>query len=179
MAYEYLDGIRIRALASVMAPDFDAILRGIHRWYSETFHTPLHVVADLPMDHVLTHWFETKFEALEEEERHNLAIYLLETPEERQLRVESDAADDEAFMRKAQEENEKAAKKKGKAELAFQRMLEKAMSEEDGLKPKQKVVRPHSPKPQLEPEEKITYMSSGDFEAELDKPTGPPPKRRR
>jgi hypothetical protein len=57
-----IDKIQIIALANVDSPDSRAEYRRICRWYSTKFYTPLHVVEeDLPIQYVLTHYYETVF----------------------------------------------------------------------------------------------------------------------
>ena len=97
--FDHLEALKLRALRSVWKPDEPAIVRRIFRWYSKTFFTPLHEVDSIPLDDILTAWFETQYEDLEYEARHNLAIYLLESPEERRAReAESKSADEEFFL---------------------------------------------------------------------------------
>lgn len=132
---KYIDGIKIIALAGVIDPDDDAILRDIFRWYSQKFHTPLYKVEELPLDHVLLHWFECEYQEMEPQDRHNLAIELLETPEEKELRMKSEQEDEEDFIRLAQEENLRRSKrinsnpKSTMAEKAFAKHLKKASKE--------------------------------------------------
>jgi len=54
------------ALADVLAekPSAEYSLRRIFRAYSEKFHTPLHLVDDIPLVDVLTHYYETCFESM-------------------------------------------------------------------------------------------------------------------
>ena len=99
--FDFIDGIRVRALRAAWKPDNDAVMRRIFRWYSEKFHTPLHQVEDLPVEDVLLVWFETQFEAMEVDERHNLAIHLLETEDERRHRLAEVDDSDAAFMQQA------------------------------------------------------------------------------
>lgn len=57
------------ALASVLEPDVDFHYRSICRWYSEHFHTPLHVVEkELPIQYVVKHYYEAQISSAEEEE---------------------------------------------------------------------------------------------------------------
>jgi hypothetical protein len=171
----YLDNIRIRALTAVVDPDHDAIMRRIFRWYSEKFHTPLHVVEDdLPLDHVLLHYFEHEFEGLDEAERHNLAIELLETPEERAERAAMVAADEDEFLKKASAANEKIKAKIAKAGSALRSLIEQK-NKATAPKPLPVNRAPSTPTP--DPEEvTITYKSTEDFEADLEPKL--PPRRK-
>jgi hypothetical protein len=58
--------IRVHAYADVVAgkPTHDYSLRSIFRWYSEKFHTPLHLVEDLPVYDVMQHYYEWHAEQL-------------------------------------------------------------------------------------------------------------------
>lgn len=91
-------------MLSVIEPDGDAFWRHLCRWYSQKFHTPLHIVEELPSDHLLTHYFETIYEDMEPDDRHDAIIFMLESPEERKEREirEQEAEDD--FMREAEAE---------------------------------------------------------------------------
>jgi primosomal protein N' len=59
---------QILALAEVLSdtPSPEYALRRIFRAYSERFHTPLHMVDDIPLVDVLTHYYETVFEQMSE-----------------------------------------------------------------------------------------------------------------
>jgi hypothetical protein len=82
--------------------DADYRLRYINRWYSKTFHTPLHVVDDLPTEDVLIHFYECQFEDLEEAERLKSISELLESIDERKKRLlleADDGKDGEAWFK--------------------------------------------------------------------------------
>lgn len=83
----YYMALRLRAMRAVTAPDEDAHLRRIFRWYSQTFHTPLHQVEELPIVEVLQAFYEEKYEGMEEEDREKELLELLETEEERAVRL--------------------------------------------------------------------------------------------
>lgn len=188
MSINYLDGVRTRALAAIMDPTHEDSLMGVFEWYSKEFHTPLHIVQnELPLDDVLSAYFRSVYKVMPPEERHNLAIWLLETPEERAARFSEDKKNDDDFIRQAQAAN---SKKVTPAEAAFARM-KKARTpnfegSEDALKvlplPARKLATKTMPETKLpeslpDPEEvTITYMSAEDFERDLDKPIAPPPR---
>lgn len=77
------------------------------RWYSKTFHTPLHVVEwDVPLDDILQAWFESEYEGLSEDGRVDEARRLTETPEERAEReaeAHLDDQEDEEFYARFKE----------------------------------------------------------------------------
>jgi hypothetical protein len=96
-----LHAIALAALRAVIDEDPEYRMRRIMRWYSREFHTPLHVVEELPTEDVLQAFFECQFESLSEKRRLKRAAELTETDEERaereeQARKEEDA--DEDFM---------------------------------------------------------------------------------
>lgn len=109
-----IDRIRLSALRAVWKPDTDAIIRRICRWYSKEYHTPLADVPDLPLDDILQAWFESNYENLEPEERHNMAISLLETPDEREKRKMTDGQSEDNFIRQSEA---LAAKQKARKKL--------------------------------------------------------------
>lgn len=57
-------GYQIQAAESVLDPNEVYYYRKICRWYSETFHTPLHEVHKLPADTVLTNYYESIMEKI-------------------------------------------------------------------------------------------------------------------
>lgn len=99
-----IDAIQKSALWAVVSPDGDAVLRNLFRWYSKTFHTPLADVEDIPIEFILQHYFETQYEELEEEDRHNLVILLLETREEREARKILEDNNEENWIKEAEAE---------------------------------------------------------------------------
>lgn len=161
--YGFLDGIRIRALAGVMDPDEDYTLRDIFRWYSREFSTPLHEVEGLPLENVLLNWFEVQYQDLEEAEQVVLARELFETPEERKAREEADKKSEDAFLQRARERNEK--KQNGRQSL-LKKMFEKQLA---------KAAQERPPPTESSDEVVVKYISTGDMDAELDKPLGPLP----
>jgi hypothetical protein len=113
-----LHAIALEALRAVIEDDDEYRTRRILRWYSREFHTPLHVVEDLPLDDVWQAFFEVQFEQMSEKKRLIRAAELTETPEERAARQreahEADNQDEDfmaAFAKKAAEEAKSKAKK--------------------------------------------------------------------
>lgn len=118
---DYFKACRALALHAVIsddpAPDYS--LRRVFRWYSEKFHTPLHLVEELPVHDILQHYYEATFEdmAAEPAKLRDELIELSESDEEaeaRQLKRERDAIEEFKFARdlaaeaKAQEAASKA-----------------------------------------------------------------------
>lgn len=179
-----------------MEPDHDDLLRDIFEWYSREFHTPLHTVQTLPLDEVMVSYYRHVYRQLEPEDRHNHAIWLLETPEERAARALNDKKSDEDFARQAAEANEgkKKKKKPSAAEQAFKRMQDKLLENlGDGLI--KSTIKSHRPLPVKEmpetelvskrlpePEEvTITYMSPEEMDREIeqaDAAMAPKPRKR-
>lgn len=159
----FLDGIRIRALAGVMDPDEEYTLRDIFRWYSREFSTPLHEVEGLPLESILINWFEVQYAELEPEEQNALALELIESPDERKAREEADKKSEDAFLQKARERNAKKS-----SQTLMRKLFEKQLAKAKELELK--------PKPEEKQEEVVVkYVSTGDMDAELDKPNGPMP----
>jgi hypothetical protein len=94
---DYLDDLRKLALRAVLKPDAQAFMRNISRWFSKAFSTPLYEVESLPKEYILEHYFESLYEAMDDEEKHNQIIHLLESPEERRARAKAEK-DDEAEL---------------------------------------------------------------------------------
>lgn len=55
---------QIQASESILDPDEQSYYRKICRWYSSKFHTPLFQVLSLPVDHVLTNYYESTMEEI-------------------------------------------------------------------------------------------------------------------
>ena len=84
--FDLLQSLQILALDAVVRPDWNAVYRQICREYSRKFHTPLHVVEELPHIDVLTHYYEDLYDGMDERERERLAYIVTETAEERLTR---------------------------------------------------------------------------------------------
>lgn len=86
-----LEALQILALREVYQQSPEYVFRKIFRWYSKNFATPLHVVGTLPIDDVITAFFESIYEDMDSEELDKVRLQLLETPaakEERLLQEE-------------------------------------------------------------------------------------------
>ena len=66
-----LRAIQIIALKEVLSDkqSQDFQLRSIFRWYSKTFHTPLHIVEELPEFDILQAYFEDQYEQLNQSDQ--------------------------------------------------------------------------------------------------------------
>lgn len=203
MDFEYLDGVRIRALTSIMDPDEQAWLQGVFEWYSKEYHTPLHTIQDLPLDTVIYVYYRAYYKGLEPEDRHNEAIWLLETPAERAARVNNDKNREDELMQKSRAHNAgKATKGSKDATKKIEALLKKMRKQQDepagdgiGQKTKMAGERPMINRPiaeetevglgpapsypiDHEPEVVVKYLPAGDLEAELDRSPGPAPRPR-
>lgn len=103
-AMELFEAIRVNAMGAVVNGGGDYTVRHILRWYSKTFHTPLHVVEELPLDHVLTHYYEETYEAMEKPERDGEIEKLSMTAEEYEAKQRAAQEEEEAYVRMAEEE---------------------------------------------------------------------------
>lgn len=109
MKPRYLTALRLLALhnATSDSPSPDYMLRRVFRWYSKTFHTPLHEVENLPLHDVLVHYHEANYEELEEQELEVERDLLVMTAEERKaekLRQDARKVEDYLFEKEATEE---------------------------------------------------------------------------
>ncbi len=103
--------IQIQALAAVLReqdPEYN--LRSLFRWYSRTFHTPLHEVPDLPLDDILRTWWESYYESLTPEQLETERKRLAETEAEaraRRLAEDVDQVGDDEFLQMTETEEAK------------------------------------------------------------------------
>lgn len=69
MSLEYYKALQVLALREVIKkePSPAYRMRQIFRWYSETFHTPLHLVEELPLFDIMRHYYEANYEKLKED----------------------------------------------------------------------------------------------------------------
>ena len=81
--------------------------RRIFRWYSKNFSTPLHEVADLPLEDVLQAYYEDTYERLDKDQIEPIRARLAETDDDRLRRLEEEeenAEDDDAWIKEMEEE---------------------------------------------------------------------------
>lgn len=98
---DLLKAIRILAFGSVQKRDSEYILRHIYRWYSTTFNVPLPQVDDIPLEDILTHYFEVRYEGMSEEDLEEEEVLLRETYSDRlarEAKEKAEAEDDDAFL---------------------------------------------------------------------------------
>jgi hypothetical protein len=116
---DIFEAVKINALQSVVNPDSDYYLRFMFRWYSKTFHTPLHVVPDLPLIDVLTAYYENMYENMKEEDLYEEKLRSSMTPEEWADKLKQEEMDDLAFLEAFQSKKkvEDVRLREGKKEL--------------------------------------------------------------
>jgi hypothetical protein len=165
------EALKLLALRAVMKPDEAAHYRNICRWYSTTFHTPLHTVEELPEEDVLTAYYEATFEEMQDQERQEQLTKLLETEEERVQRqrakdVEAAEAFEFARMLAAEAKREEA-----KAKIAEVKAPPKAPSMLSARDRAEGRLPESTPKPafeKLEPDVSIKFVDAEEFEKELE-----------
>lgn len=100
---------QIQAAESVLDGNESYFYRKICRWYSAKFHTPLITVETLPIDHILTNYYESTMEVIPYNDLFDLVIedFLPEIQKENEESLEE-------FMKEMEEEQaEQLAKKAG------------------------------------------------------------------
>lgn len=178
--FDRIEAIRIRALRAVWRPDHEALMRRIFRWYSEKYHTPLHLVQDLPEEDILQTWFEVQYQELPPEERHNLAIFLLEDESERRAReADNKNSDEEFYLRTQQKALEQKKKGDLKSRVAEMKKRLEALAGQKNPPDHFKTVT-KKPMKELElyqPKEEEVVVMHVDEEFEDIDPMAPPKKR--
>ena len=132
----WLRDLRLLAMHAVVKESGDYNLRYIFRWYSRTFHTPLHVVENLPIDDILQHYYEVEYENLTDPERVTEIEHLLLNPEAlMKLRREEDAADADAYEFGKEAEAQKPPEQLAPADLPKNPIEERLQKVRDQFKP--------------------------------------------
>ena len=169
---DLLTSIKILALRSVQKEDSDYVTRRLCRWYSTTFHCSLNEAENLPIEDLLTIWFECKYEDLDKEEREAEAKILCETKEERLAREEAERQAEKAdadFLLQATE----AAKMLGETSkllTSLPQVLDK-MKYESGATPLKtdasltsvQSTKTISAPAQMPPDIKVEYVSESEL----------------
>jgi hypothetical protein len=102
MAESFLDYIKVSSLASIKNPDTDYFVRFVMRWYSKTFHTPLHQVDDLPLDHVFQAYYEEMYEKMDEKDLKQEVFKNSMSPEEWAEQLRKEEEEELAFIQAVQ-----------------------------------------------------------------------------
>ena len=76
----WVKAIQVIALAECkkLEPSSDFNLRGIKRWYSKNYHTPLHLVDNIPEYDILQAYYEETYSSMDQGEINNEIAKLLE-----------------------------------------------------------------------------------------------------
>lgn len=159
---EFFHAIKAKALRDVVLPESkgEYTLRHIFRWYSKTFHTPLHLVDDLPLEDVLRAYFEEKYEGFDQDEIEEEIRALTESKEEKaaRLRAEEDQRLTDKLFQEAVEKRE-AARMEAKPDQApiveVQKPRQKGIAEVE--LPETKVAE--------QPLIKMTFLSDAELDA--------------
>lgn len=164
---DYDSALRLLALQAVQKPDMPAHTRYIHRWYSKTFHTPLHVVAELDPQDVFVAYYEATYEDMTEDERESAIAELLKTPEE--LRADKLAKDHErADIFEFAKITEAEERKKEEKKLADLDTKQKQPFANSRMVPEASLPKAKSPMEKLQPDIEMKFVSAEDFEKELE-----------
>lgn len=108
----HFEALKLNALKAILKPDSDYFIRKVYRWYSKTFHTPLLEAIDIPFEEVLVHYFECRYEDMDEEEREEELRLALMTEEQKKEQQEADEAErlsEYQFLKMSEEINKKKA----------------------------------------------------------------------
>lgn len=106
------DALKLIALKGAIKPDAESNVRYVLRWYSKTFHTPLHEVYNLPLEDVWFAYFEERYSDMERADLEEEVAMALESPEardEREMAEEVEKAQDLTFAKLAEESNKNMA----------------------------------------------------------------------
>ena len=124
----------------------DYAVRKILREYSKKFHTPLHEVYELPIEHVLRAYYEEVFEDLEDKDLEDEARELSQTEEEaKRDRERKDVEDVEVFRDLEDVRREQQAVKKIEQviqQLSKTETIMREMASRAGAEPALTNVRP-------------------------------------
>ena len=99
--YEHLEIIALRSVST--EKDAAYTYRKICRWFSREFNTSLPIVIKLPVEFILQHYYEDRFESLSEEELTNMMRHHADPD----FVKDTEQSDDE-FLIQIQEEAQKA-----------------------------------------------------------------------
>lgn len=155
-----LEALRLIALKGAVKPDAESNVRYVMRWYSKTFHTPLHVVeAEIPLEDLWLAFFEERYHNYDPETLEEEVAKLLETPEqrkEREMAEESEKAAETEFVKLAEQANQV---KKKVDEAAEKMKLAAGMLSTNNLPETQRgILEP------LEPDIQMEFVDDADME---------------
>jgi len=157
--------------------DPEAWQRHVFRWYSQTFHTPLHQVVDLDLEDVLTAYFEHRYEEMDEGEREREIQDLLETPEERTRKARAkdvERAEAFTFAEQAAKDDARRAAKKKLADIKVQEEQRfKSGPVPETQLPTVKAGTALKDLKELPPDIEMKFVSADSFEEMLQQESGP------
>lgn len=148
--FSFFRAVQQIALAAVLEPDQDAMLRRIQRWYSRQFSTPLHRVQGLPLLDVLTAFYEDRYESMSAEERETVRVSLAQTASER-------------LARRIQEAEEEIGDEEYLAELEAMESAKADARQAAGTPPPPPAEEPEPPGVSM----RFARLSPGDFAEHL------------
>ena len=178
--------IRILAFRAVETKEGGYTTRYVCRWYSREFHVPLPEVESIPFEEILQHFYECRYEAMEEEDIDEERRLLCETAAERIAREKTEAQqaiNDDEFEKLIRDEV-MAAKKKA----AAQGVVDKPVpAKEEAIRTEAESAMPDSlAKPKADPVVrnipegiKMEFADDGELDDVGDCDImGPPPKKK-
>lgn len=102
---DFVQALRLKAMAAVVSdyPGWDDRFRHIARFLSKEFSLSLTEVYDLPLDFVLLHYYEARYESMEEEDLFREARVLIKTREELDYEEQLERESEDEFYNQAVE----------------------------------------------------------------------------
>ena len=124
--YDIMELSKLKAINSKLSPNDESVWRSVLRDYSITFSTPLHLVSQLPPGEILLAIYENQLETLNLDEEKDLqvvldSLYTIEDPSYDRNRE----ADELAYNKKAEQEEEERIAKKAAKKAAKENTSEK------------------------------------------------------
>lgn len=120
------DAIRAIALRDVVKQDdSEYAIRKVLRWYSKTFHTPLHLAEELPIEYVLQAYWEENYENLGPEELMAEVDDFSKSEAQRleeQKAADAAIADDLLFLRTIEQRQQQTANTLSKIETSVAKL---------------------------------------------------------
>ena len=175
---DLLKAVRLCAIGAVKSRDADYTLRHIFRWYSRQFHVPLTEVDEVPLDDILQHYFECRYEDLDDEQLEEEEARLRETRPERlarEAREAREAESDDEFFREAQQEASKTRKRLDQ-KMEDPKSGPLAPLHNDPLPDAFRSVKADQKLREIPPDIKMEFADEGDLDLDWDV-LGPPPER--
>ena len=165
---DFYQAVRLRALAAVLHPDRDYLIRRTIRWFSKTFHTPVAVVEELPLEEIVSTYYEEQYAQMTPEQQQQEREDLLLSDEDRQAQVLAEEAEEAEMYEMsrlvvAEEEAKKRGKKPGglgDVKTPAIPLIKPELPESDLPKPKLLAQLPEGIS--------MTFVDEKEFEKEVD-----------